>query len=84
MPEPIPAGPRPLVDATGRSSALVRLLRKNSPEASSTKAARPAFVGFKTHMTGVEVGAGRCARSHRPARILCRFADRVAPVLCLI
>jgi flavin-dependent dehydrogenase len=42
------------VDATGRSQALTRLTR------SQKERTKPAFVGFKAHLTGADVPQGVC------------------------
>ena len=48
-----------LVDATGRSAAIARLLAKTG--ARSTKpVAKPSFVGFKTHLRNTRIEPGRC------------------------
>ena len=45
------------VDATGRAAVVRRLLDK---ETGASKAKRPPLVGFKVHMSDVELEPGRC------------------------
>ena len=48
-----------LVDATGRSAVLTRLLSKHS-RSPAKPVRKPTFVGFKTHLRNVELEAGHC------------------------
>src|SRR5690606_26611364 len=47
------------VDPTGRAAALRRLAPRDGGD-SETKPARAAYLGFKVHMTGTGLRAGRC------------------------
>lgn len=45
------------IDATGRAAVIRRILDKKN---GNTQAKRPPLLGFKVHMTGVDLEAGRC------------------------